>query len=158
MIPVIIVVILVAFDQLTKHIVLNSLAPIKQKVLIDGFFNLTYVENRGAAFGAMQGARWFFVILAVVVVSAVAFYYYKCEKTPRTLPLRISLIMLVGGTVGNVIDRVFRGYVVDFLDFIVFGYDFPVFNVADILIVLGTFLLAGCILLMDVKTDKEKQK
>ena len=156
MIAVIFVVLLIISDQLTKLAALKFIAPAKQIVLIEGFFNLTYVENRGAAFGAMQGARWFFVVLAALVVAGLSFYYNKIEKTKKTLPLRISLVMLVGGTIGNVIDRVFRGYVVDFFDFIIFGYDFPVFNVADILIVLGTFLLAVYILFADIKKEEKK--
>ncbi len=156
MIPIFIIFALIALDQITKYIVLAKLQPVKQVVLINGFFNLTYVENRGAAFGAMQGARWFFVILAVIVTVAVAFYYYKMEKTKQNLWLRVALVMIVGGTVGNVIDRFFRGFVVDFLDFIIFGYDFPVFNVADILIVIGTLILAGYILLADIKREDEK--
>ncbi|MBQ9518954.1 MAG: signal peptidase II [Firmicutes bacterium] len=156
MIALIIVVLLILSDQLTKLAALEFLAPIKQRVLIEGFFNLTYVENRGAAFGAMQGARWFFVVLAALVVAGLAFYYYRMEKTKKTLPLRIAIVLIVGGTVGNVIDRVFRGYVVDFLDFIVFGYDFPVFNAADVFIVVGTVFLAAYILLVDLKREDKK--
>ena len=156
MIAVIIVLFLIISDQLTKLAALNWLRPVKQKVLIEGFFNLTYVENRGAAFGSMQGARWFFVVLAVFVVAGLSFYYHRLEKTKKTLPLRIAIVLIVGGTVGNVIDRVLRGYVVDFLDFIIFGYDFPVFNAADIFIVVGTFLLAAYILFTDIKKEDKK--
>ncbi len=156
MIAVIIVLFLIISDQLTKLAAVNWLMPIKQRILIEGFFNLTYVENRGAAFGSMQGARWFFVVLAVLVVAGLSFYYRKIEKTKKTLPLRAAIILIVGGTVGNVIDRVLRGYVVDFFDFIIFGYDFPVFNAADIFIVAGTFLLAVYILFVDIKKEDKK--
>ncbi len=156
MIAVIIVLFLIIFDQLTKLAAINWLMPIKQRILIEGFFNLTYVENRGAAFGSMQGARWFFVVLAVLVVAGLSFYYRRIEKTKNTLPLRAAIILIVGGTLGNVIDRVFRSYVVDFLDFIIFGYDFPVFNAADVFIVIGTFLMAAYILLTDIKKEDKK--
>ena len=156
MIAVIIVLFLIIFDQLTKLAAINWLMPIKQRILIEGFFNLTYVENRGAAFGSMQGARWFFVVLAVLVVTGLSFYYRRIEKTKNTLPLRAAIILIVGGTLGNVIDRVFRSYVVDFLDFIIFGYDFPVFNAADVFIVIGTFLMAAYILLTDIKKEDKK--
>lgn len=156
MIPTLIIIALIAFDQITKYIALVQLRPVKQVVLINGFFDLTYIENRGAAFGTMQGARWFFVVLAVFVVAGLAFYYHRIEKTKKTLPLRAAILLLVGGTIGNVIDRVFRGYVVDFLDFIIFGYDFPVFNAADVFIVIGTFLLAAYILLVDIKKEDKK--
>ncbi len=149
MLPILIIAILVVADQLSKFIVLTELKPIYQITVIDNFFYLTYLENRGAAFGAMQGARWFFVALAVVVMAAGAIYYKKMVKTPHNLWLRTALLLICGGTAGNVTDRVFRGYVVDFLDFIIFGYDFPVFNIADVCIVLGTAILVGGILIFD---------
>lgn len=149
MIPLIIVFVLAALDQLTKAAAYSMLRPVYQVRIIDGFFYLTYLENRGAAFGAMQGARWMFVSLAAVLLVGAGVYYRRIKKTPDTLWLRTALVMLCSGTIGNVIDRVFRGYVVDFLDFIVFGYDFPVFNVADMLIVGGTALLVGGILVFD---------
>ena len=149
MIPIIIIALLAAADQLTKYIALTRLKPIGQIVLINNFFNLTYLENRGAAFGTMQGARWFFVVLAAVVIAAGTIYYAKMEKTPRNLWLRTALVLICSGTIGNVIDRVCRGYVVDFLDFIIFGYDFPVFNAADVFIVLGTAIIVGGILIFE---------
>lgn len=149
MISILIIIALIALDQITKYIAYTQLRPAHQIVLIDGFFNLTYVENRGAAFGALQGARWFFVILAAVVVTVAAIYYIKLEKNRKNLWLRASILLICGGTIGNVIDRVFRGYVVDFLDFIIIRYDFPVFNAADVFIVVGTLMLAGFILLFE---------
>ena len=151
MIPLIILILLIVSDQLTKYIAFMKLRPIYQVKLINGFFNLTYVENRGAAFGALQGARWYFVFLAAVVVAAAVIYYIRMEKDPRDLWLRSALVLICGGTIGNVIDRVFRGYVVDFLDFIIFGYDFPVFNLADVFIVVGTMILAVGILIFEGK-------
>lgn len=153
MLPIIVIISLVFADQFSKYLVLTQLKPISQVVLIDGFFNLTYIENRGAAFGAMQGARWLFVTLAAVVIIAAVVYYAKMVKTKDNLWLRISIIMIGAGTIGNVIDRVYRGFVVDFLDFIIFGYDFPVFNVADVLIVIGTIVLTGGILIFDRKEE-----
>ncbi len=154
MIPILTIIILIAIDQITKYFALTNLRPVHQVVLIDGFFNLTYIENRGAAFGAMQGARWFFVILAAVVIIAGGIYYAKMPKTKNTLLLRISMLLIGGGTIGNVIDRLFRTYVVDFLDFIIFGYDFPVFNLADVFIVVGTVLLMIYIMFWETERNK----
>lgn len=154
MIPILTIIVLIALDQLTKYIAVTNLQPIHKVVLINGFFNLTYIENRGAAFGAMQGARWFFVILAAVVIIAGGIYYARMPKTQKTLLLRISMLLIGGGTIGNVIDRLFRTYVVDFLDFIIFGYDFPVFNLADIFIVVGTGLLMIYILRWETERNK----
>ena len=78
------------------------------------------------------------------------------KKTKSNLWLRCAIVMVISGAIGNAIDRLFRSYVVDFFDFIIFGYDFPVFNVADILVVLGTALLAGGIILFDVKGKENK--
>ena len=154
MIPILTIIVLIALDQLTKYIAVTNLQPIHKVVVINGFFNLTYIENRGAAFGAMQGARWFFVILAAVVIIAGGIYYARMPKTKNTLLLRISMLLIGGGTIGNVIDRLFRTYVVDFLDFIIFGYDFPVFNFADIFIVVGTGLLMIYILRWETERNK----
>ncbi|MBQ6553922.1 MAG: signal peptidase II [Firmicutes bacterium] len=154
MIPILTIIVLIALDQLTKYIAFTKLQPIHKIVLIDGFFNLTYIENRGAAFGALQGARWFFVILAALVIIVGCVYYAKMPKTQKTLLLRISMLLIGGGTIGNVIDRLFRTYVVDFLDFIIFGYDFPVFNLADIFIVVGTGLLMIYILRWETERNK----
>ena len=154
MIPILTIIVLIALDQLTKYIAVTNLQPIHKVVLINGFFNLTYIENRGAAFGALQGARWFFVILAAAVIIAGGIYYARMPKTKNTLLLRISMLLIGGGTIGNVIDRLFRTYVVDFLDFIIFGYDFPVFNLADIFIVVGTGLLMIYILRWETERNK----
>ncbi len=144
-------IVLIAIDQLTKLVVLNSLKPVENVDIIKGFFSLTYVENRGAAFGMLEGGKWIFLAITAAVVVLVAVYYIKMQKTKENLWLRIAMAMIVSGAVGNAIDRLFRGFVVDFLNFWIFGWDFPVFNFADILVVLGTILLAGGIIIFDGK-------
>ena len=116
LLPVLIILAIVIIDQITKYMTVSMLMPINSVEIIKNFFSLTYVENRGAAFGTMMGGRWFFVALTVIVVVA-------------------------GGAIGNCIDRLFRGYVVDMLSFNFFGYSFPVFNFADICVVIGAVLL-----------------
>lgn len=144
-------IILIAVDQFTKLAVLGSLKSVGSIGIIDGFFSLTYVENRGAAFGMLEGGKWIFIAITLAVVVFAAVYYIKMPKTKENLWLRIAMAMIISGAIGNAVDRLFRGYVVDFLDFIIFGYDFPVFNFADILVVLGTALLAGGIIIFDGK-------
>lgn len=144
-------IVLIAIDQLTKLVVLNSLKHVENVDIIKGFFSLTYVENRGAAFGMLEGGKWIFLAITAAVVVLVAVYYVKMQKTKENLWLRVAMAMIVSGAVGNAIDRLFRGFVVDFLNFWIFGWDFPVFNFADILVVLGTILLAGGIIIFDGK-------
>lgn len=144
-------IVLIAIDQLTKLAALNSLKPVENVDVIKGFFSLTYVENRGAAFGMLEGGKWIFLAITAAVVVLAAVYYIKMQKTKENLWLRVAMAMIVSGAVGNAIDRLFRGFVVDFLNFWIFGWDFPVFNFADILVVLGTILLAGGIIIFDGK-------
>lgn len=109
-------------------------------VVIDGFFSFTYARNRGAGWSIMSGKMWFFYI--ITVVSLVIFAYLLKDFNLKKYPFAsIGLSLMVGGTLGNFIDRIFNGYVVDFFDFIIFGYDYPIFNVADICLVVGAIML-----------------
>lgn len=153
MLNILIFVLLVAVDQITKFFAVDRLKELVSVRIIKGFFSLTYVENRGAAFGMLQGGKWIFLAITAVVLVLIIIYYAKHKRTKENLWLRIALTMVAAGAVGNAADRLIRGFVVDFFDFNIFGYDFPVFNFADILVVVGTILLAGGIIFMD---DKQK--
>lgn len=153
MLNILIFVLLVAVDQITKFFAVDRLKELVSVRIIEGFFSLTYVENRGAAFGMLQGGKWIFLAITAVVLVLIIIYYAKHKRTKENLWLRITLTMVAAGAVGNAADRLIRGFVVDFFDFNIFGYDFPVFNFADILVVVGTILLAGGIIFMD---DKQK--
>jgi len=134
-------VVLAAIDQLSKAYVLANLKPIGTAEFLPGVLDFTFVENRGAAFGILNGARWIFVLITIIVTAAV-FWYVK-KKMPKNneyLPVKISLILILAGAWGNVLDRLFRGYVVDFFEFKFISW--PVFNMADIYVVCGTILLA----------------
>jgi signal peptidase II len=98
---------------------------------------LTYVENRGAAFGILQGQRWIFIVLTVVIAAAIAYYLIKIPN--KEIFLKTALSLVLGGAVGNLIDRVRLGYVVDMFDFTLINY--PVFNIADSSLVIGSILL-----------------
>lgn len=133
------VMLLVLIDQSSK-IVMKAISKIHSEsfTVIKDFFYITYAENTGAAFSILRGQRWFFVTMALVVSALIIYYIIKHK--PKTLE-KISLQLILAGAIGNVIDRVVYGYVIDFLDFYIFGYDFPVFNIADSCITIGAILL-----------------
>ena len=131
-----IVVSLVSLDQYTKSIVLNYFELYQSKTIIDGFFSLTYVQNFGAGFSIMQNARTTFLIITPICLVGFTYLFIKSnDKLSKT-----ALLLMISGTIGNFIDRIVRVYVVDFLDFIIFGWDFPIFNVADIFLTIGVCL------------------
>ena len=108
-------------------------------VVWDGVFEFLYSENRGAAFGILQGRQGFFFAVAIAVFGFVAYAMAKLPAKKRYVPMEVCLVMVMAGAAGNLIDRVFHGYVVDFLYFKLI--DFPIFNVADCYVTVGTALL-----------------
>lgn len=139
--------ILTIVDQLIKVIITNSLGINESVSIIPAFFNLTNVHNYGAAFSILNNQVCFLVLIGISALILIYFYFIKGKKLKK-LDV-IFLAMLLAGIVGNILDRIFRGYVIDYLDFTIFGYDYPVFNFADILIVLAMTILV-------VKTLKEE--
>ena len=133
------IVILVLLDQYTKLLAIAHLKEQSAFVLWNNVFELHYLENRGAAFGIFQNQRWFFVIMTVVILVVVSWFYGRTPIEKRYLPLRICMIVLTAGAIGNFIDRLTRGYVVDFFYFSLI--DFPVFNIADMYVVCSGILL-----------------
>lgn len=146
-------IILTVADQLIKLWALSSLEPIGSITIIENIFSLTYVENRGAAWGMMAGAKWYLIIMPIVIiVAAIAYLIIKKLSDPLLL---WSVMLIVSGGLGNLIDRIFRGFVVDYLHatFI----DFPVFNLADCCITIGAGLLILYVILSEIKERKEKK-
>lgn len=137
MLWIVLIIVLTGADQLTKWYFYTNRLQYDGFVVIKDFFHLTYLENRGAAFGVLQNYRWVFILLTIVAVGIMIWYFNKNKNTV----LRISMVFLISGAIGNFIDRLLRGFVVDFLDFYPFGYDFPIFNFADICVNIGAFLL-----------------
>ncbi len=139
--------VLVMADQYTKALAVSHLKNKPSHILIDGVFELLYSENRGAAFGMMQGQQGFFLIIAAVVLSAAIYMMWRMPswQNRRYHWLKVCIIMITAGAIGNMIDRVSLGYVVDFLYFSLI--DFPIFNVADIYVTCATavliFLMTG---------------
>lgn len=152
MIFFLITALVVLADFLAKRGAIAHLMPINTIPLWDGVFHLTYVENRGAAFGIMQNQRWFFIVLTVAVLAVVLFVCFRYKEKHPLLCTALSL--LTGGAVGNMIDRIVYGYVVDFFDFRLI--DFPVFNIADIFIVIGAGLLAIYFIFFDGNKEEKK--
>lgn len=133
--------ILILIDQISKYFAVKHLKGKRPYVIIKNFFQFSYVENRGAAFGILQHRREFFIIITLVIILFLTFYLVKHINTMNTLCI-ISFSLLIAGSIGNLIDRIRMGYVVDFISFKLFyGYNFPVFNMADIFIVTSTILI-----------------
>ena len=130
---------IVGVDQLVKYLIVANIPLYGQAPLVPGIMKLTYVQNTGAAFSLFEGMQWMFVVIFIALTVLLVFEYFK-KPMPFTKFERWCIAAVYGGGLGNVIDRVFLGYVVDMFqtEFI----NFPVFNVADI------FITCGCILLM----------
>lgn len=136
---IIISIILLCIDQISKLLVVNLLTKTDSITIIKNFFYLTYINNDGAAFSILVGKRIFLILIAVLV-TVMLIRYIKKNNIQNKLEL-VSLALIIGGSLGNLMDRVVRGYVIDFLDFKIFNYNFPIFNLADTFIVIGVFLL-----------------
>lgn len=133
------VAVLTLADQYTKMLAVEHLKGQPSVVLLPDVFELFYLENRGAAFGMLQDQQVFFLAMVSVVCVFVLYFYFHVPMTGKYLPVRICAVFLVAGAVGNGIDRVRQGYVVDFFYFK--WIDFPVFNVADIYVTCTVFAL-----------------
>lgn len=146
-------VLLIAMDQVSKFYVVKFLKDQAPLVIKDNFLNLFYLENRGAAFGILQGKKIIFTIITIIVVFILLKILFKNYKKSSKL-LKICISLILGGTIGNFIDRIRLNYVVDFISMRIFGYDFAVFNLADTFIVLGTIILIIYILRNDTSDFK----
>ena len=135
----IIILVLTLLDQVSKHLVLTYLKGENDISLISGVLQLRYIENRGMAFGLFEGKIPVFVILCLLFFCLFVYVYARIPRTRYYLPLAVTSVIMVSGALGNFIDRVFRGYVVDFIYFSLI--DFPVFNMADIYVVCSGILL-----------------
>ena len=132
----IIIAILIGLDQIIKYWALNFLKEVNSIPVINNIFSLIYVENRGAAFGMLQNNQSIFILVAAVA-SCFGLYYLHSKKVNNLG--KIGILLVISGAIGNLIDRVRLGFVVDYLDFhIIWSY---VFNLADCFVVVGTILL-----------------
>lgn len=127
----------IVLDQLSKMLMEKFLLVNGDVVIIKNFFSFSLIYNKGAAWGIFADQRWLLLVLPAIVIVFAVYYLFKLKK-PH---LQVAIAVLISGALGNLIDRVFRKEVVDFLDFYIFGYDFPAFNIAD------TFITLSCIFL-----------
>lgn len=143
----------ILLDRLTKHLAVRHLEPIGSLPLWKGVLHLTYVENTGAAFGMMKNARWIFLLFSAVAILGIAAYLLLGYARGRMATTALSLI--VSGGIGNMIDRLLFGYVVDFIDFRLIN--FAVFNVADSFVCIGAGLLVLA-LILDLLRERQQNK
>ena len=132
-------------DQLSKWVVTLQLALGESVLVIPGFFDITYLENKGAAWSMLEGKMVFFILVAIVALVFMFYCYRRSED--GDVFIHYGLVLMMAGTIGNLIDRVWLGYVRDFLSFDIFGYAFPVFNIADVALCVGVFLVIVSVLL-----------
>ena len=143
---------LVAVDQITKYMALTRLKPVGNVTFIEGFMDFTFVENRGAAFGIFSGKTWLLLAVSILICAVLIWAVIKMPITKEYGKLRPTLVLILAGAAGNIIDRAVRGYVIDFFEFTFIKW--PVFNMADIYVVVGTVIMA-VIILFFMKDDKE---
>lgn len=135
----IIALVVILLDQLSKWVIVKQMELYEQVTVIEDFFYITSHRNKGAAWGILQGQMWFFYIITIIVIIGIVYYMQKYAKGNTLMSVSLSLIL--GGAIGNFIDRLVRQEVVDFLDFIIFKYDYPIFNLADSALVIGVILI-----------------
>ena len=137
---ILVIGVFVFLDQLSKYTIANTLLVGEKIEIISGFFNITHVHNYGAGFSILQNERVILIAAPILAITYLTYLLYKENK--KNLLFIISYILIISGAIGNLIDRVKLEYVIDFLDFKIFTYDFPVFNLAD------SFITVGCAILL----------
>ena len=145
---IILSIIFLLIDQISKLLVTKLIDFSHSIEIIHNFFYLTYTHNTGAAFSILIGKRIFLIIISLLVLLIV-FNYLRKNKVEKGLD-KLAFSLVIGGSLGNLCDRLIRGYVIDFLDFKIFNYNYPIFNIAD------SFIVIGVILLIIVLNRKEK--
>ena len=154
---ILVIIGVITLDQVSKLLAVAFLKGGDSFVIINKVLRFTYVENRGAAFGMLDDKRWIFMILSTLGIAAMAVFLFKFAKGEKLLSL--SLAFVIGGGIGNMIDRIFLGFVVDFIDFYAFpGVWMWVFNIADSFVCVGAGLIMLYIVLDTVKDAKAKGK
>ena len=136
---IILTIVFLLLDIISKFIVKKYLILNQSKVIIKNFFNLTYVKNTGAAFSIFSNSTLLVIIVSLIIIMMIILYVYKNKGTKKLE--KISYALILGGAIGNLIDRIIHWYVIDFLDFYIFGYNYPIFNLADVFIVVGVIIL-----------------
>lgn len=149
--------VLVVLDQWTKWLVVRDMELGERIPLIDPYLGLLSHRNRGAAWGMLEGQMWLFYIITTIVIVGIVYYFHRHAQNQPLFQL--GLMVLLGGAIGNFIDRLFRGEVVDYVDVLipVINYEFPIFNVADAALTVGVVIIFIFILLDERKQKKVKK-
>lgn len=147
---ILIILIIILLDQLTKFIIITSLGT-RTIVVVDGFFNIIQAHNYGAGWSMFEGNYVFLFSITVVALLFFGYLFKDVAMTKQKWAYSAGLALMIGGTIGNLIDRIRLGYVVDFLQFIFGSYAFPTFNVADSALTVGVILFAVDILFLEKK-------
>ena len=148
------VLVLAFFDQLSKILVINLFNVNDKLVLIDNFLKFYYIKNTGISFGILSNQKIIIILLTLLIVS---YMVYEAIKSKNNKVKLVSSSLIVGGALGNLIDRLFRGYVIDFISFTIFNKEMAIFNIADIFITFGIILYI-CILLMEGRNERNSSK
>lgn len=151
---VLVIVASVILDQITKLLVIGNMALYESVPVIPHVFSFTYIHNYGAAWGIFSEHRWIFIAITGIAIIVLPIFLYRYRKLHFLFGLSLSLI--IGGAIGNMIDRLFRGFVIDFLEFTFI--DFPVFNIADICVTVGTVLMFIYIAFIDKTLFADKKR
>lgn len=147
----IVAIVTLIIDQLTKKIITATMNIGDSYEVIPHFLNITSHRNNGAAWGILSGKMGFFYIITLIILAVLIIFYIK--ETKYNVFMQVAISLLFAGALGNFIDRVFNGEVVDFIDTNIFGYDFPIFNVADSSLTIGVIFVI--IALIKDATKKE---
>lgn len=150
----VIALIVIVIDQLSKWLIIKKMDLYESFPIIDNFFYLTSHRNKGAAWGILQDQMMFFYIITIIAVIGIVYAMEKYAKGQRLFSFSLSLVL--GGAIGNFIDRLFRKEVVDFLDVYIFTYDYPIFNIADSALVIGVIILFIVTIREESKKGKSK--
>jgi signal peptidase II len=146
-------ILLTVADQVTKYLAVENLKGKDPLVIINGVFELHYLENRGAAFGLLQNQKVFFVVIAVIILAVILYVLWKSPYHRIYIKLHLALVFIAGGAIGNLIDRIRLDYVVDF--FYISFINFPIFNVADIYVTFASVVLVILLLFVYEEADLE---
>ena len=147
----IMILILIGIDQFTKHLAVLHLKDKPAYSIIEGVFELNYLENRGAAFGMLQNQKGFFILISCIVLIAICYILFKMPEDRKYNILHVLLVLIASGAIGNMIDRIRLEYVVDFFYFVLIN--FPIFNMADIYVSVACVLLAIVMLFVYQEED-----
>ena len=142
-------------DQIVKFLVSNYIDLGESISIIPSFFHFTYVQNTGAAWSILEGNTVFLIFASFSAIGLVYYFLLKDKKIEKIEEVGYGI--LLGGILGNLVDRIFLGYVIDFIHFIFGSYQFPVFNIADIGIVIGTFIIVFIMIKEDFCGNKDRK-